>query len=482
MADFLARGTEIRDGVRISKKAASGERWQIYQTNCRNYVLAVSPDLCAKWEKAFDLSETLFKPEDKMKSCRILEGKANYLISSLNHGPFPDSAAQLEAFSLSFRQAKERGAMDAAKDAVYIEEYSLILPVEEEAPEMDKLYVHWISGGIDLGADSFDHISRVMSWIPRSNLKHCFELAGYTGFNTQEDEPGDTKYNTSKTKNDTADLRESPGRSRNDSEHRTIILEPADKGEFSLPGRPALEQFFRENIIEVVLHREAYERMGIPFPGATVLYGPPGSGKTYAVDRLAEYLGWERFDIDSGSIGSSYIHETSRKIAEVFSTAMDHAPSVLVIDEMEAFLSERSAGGSAANHHLEEVAEFLRKIPEAVDKGVLIFAMTNMIDSVDPAIIRRGRFDHMIKVDYATTEEMRAFLEKRLKELPTADDVEIEPLAERLDAHPMSDAAFVLKEAGRLAVRRELDEINNACLIDAANQLPKKETKRKIGF
>ena len=77
---------------------------------------------------------------------------------------------------------------------------------------------------------------------------------------------------------------------------------------------------------------------------------------------------------------------------------------------------------------------------------------------------------------------MRAFLEKRLKELPTADDVEIEPLAERLDAHPMSDAAFVLKEAGRLAVRRGLDEINNACLIDAANQLPKKETKRKIGF
>ena len=161
---------------------------------------------------------------------------------------------------------------------------------------------------------------------------------------------------------------------------------------------------------------------------------------------------------------------------------MDHAPSVLVIDEMEAFLSERSAGGSAANHHLEEVAEFLRKIPEAVDKGVLIFAMTNMIDSIDPAIIRRGRFDHMIKVDYATKEEMRAFLEKRLKELPTADDVEIEPLAERLDAHPMSDAAFVLKEAGRLAVRRELDEINNACLIDAANQLPKKEAKRKIGF
>ena len=480
--DFLARGTEIRDGVRISKKAASGEHWQIYETNCKSIVLAVSPDLCAKWEKTFDLSETLFKLEDQLNCCRILEGKADYLISSLSQGPFPDRAIQVEAFSLSFRQAKGRGAMNAAKDAIYIEEYSLILPVEEEAPEMDKLYVHWISGGIDLGADSFDHISRVMSWIPRDNLKRCFELAGYAVSEIQGEESGEIEYNTAKTKDDAVDLRERTGHSKTDSAQEEKIFLQKDKGEFSLPGRPALEQFFRENIIEVVLHREAYERMGISFPGATVLYGPPGSGKTYAVDRLAEYLGWERFEIDSGSIGSSYIHETSKKIAEIFSKAMEHAPSILIIDEMEAFLSERSASGSANNHHLEEVAEFLRKIPEAVDKGVLIFAMTNMIESIDPAIIRRGRFDHMVKVDYATKEEMRAFLEKRLKELPIAGDVEIESLAERLDAHPMSDAVFVLKEAGRLAVRRGLEEINNACLNDAVNQLPKKENKRKIGF
>ncbi|MBQ2390639.1 MAG: AAA family ATPase, partial [Clostridia bacterium] len=50
--------------------------------------------------------------------------------------------------------------------------------------------------------------------------------------------------------------------------------------------------------------------MGISFPGATILHGPPGCGKTYAVEKLAEYLGWKRFDIDSSSIASSFIHDT----------------------------------------------------------------------------------------------------------------------------------------------------------------------------
>lgn len=109
-------------------------------------------------------------------------------------------------------------------------------------------------------------------------------------------------------------------------------------------------------------------------------------------------MGWKRFDIDASSIASSYIHETSKKTSEVFKAAIDAAPSILVIDEMEAFLSDRSRV-TTGTHHIEEVAEFLRRIPEAISKGVLVFAMTNMIDAIDPAVLRRGRFDHMASAD-----------------------------------------------------------------------------------
>ena len=64
------------------------------------------------------------------------------------------------------------------------------------------------------------------------------------------------------------------------------VLVPAITESFTLIGRPELEQFFNDNIIDIVLHQEQYKRMGISFPGATSLYGPPGCGKTYAVEKL----------------------------------------------------------------------------------------------------------------------------------------------------------------------------------------------------
>ncbi|MBV5300638.1 MAG: AAA family ATPase [Methylococcales bacterium] len=121
-------------------------------------------------------------------------------------------------------------------------------------------------------------------------------------------------------------------------------------------------------------------------------------GKTFAVERLVDFLGWACFQIDASSVASPYIHETSKKVADVFDQAMNNAPSVLVIDEMEAFLADREMG--SGHHRVEEVAEFLRRIPEATKNQVLIIGMTNRIEMIDPAILRRGRFDHIIKVDF----------------------------------------------------------------------------------
>ena len=161
---------------------------------------------------------------------------------------------------------------------------------------------------------------------------------------------------------------------------------------------------------------------------------------------------------------------------------MDAAPSILVIDEMEAFLTDRGMAGPSGTHHVEEVAEFLRRIPEAISKGVLVFAMTNMIDSIDPAIRRRGRFDHIVEVKMATAEEIEALLVSKFAELPIESDVSPKAISKKLDSHPMSDINFVLKEAGRFAVKRNLDKINNECFESAINLLPKKKEDKKIGF
>jgi SpoVK/Ycf46/Vps4 family AAA+-type ATPase len=253
---------------------------------------------------------------------------------------------------------------------------------------------------------------------------------------------------------------------------------------FDLPGRPELTAFFNEHIVDIVRHQARYAALGIHFPGPFVLHGPPGCGKTFAIEQLTEFLGWPSFEINSASIASPYIHQTSKKISELFDAAIDAAPAVLVIDEMEAFLTDRDYG--SGTHHIEEVSEFLRRIPEASKASVLIVAMTNRLEMIDPAILRRGRFDHVLKVDFANELEIRAMMEKLLSALPTAADVSAAPLAAQLIGRPLSDVAFIVREGARLAARAGKDVVDQRDLLAALQSAPAREregqVKRRIGF
>jgi SpoVK/Ycf46/Vps4 family AAA+-type ATPase len=313
-----------------------------------------------------------------------------------------------------------------------------------------------------------------MSWLGASHLKDVVQAAG---FEVAEVIPLDRKSPTHSEKTKAA-----PANAKAEEAKRAA---PERNKVFELAGRPDLATFFNEYIIDIVLNRDRYKALGIEFPSAVVLHGPPGCGKTFAVDRLVDFLGWPSFQIDASSVASPYIHETSKKVAEVFDKAMQNAPSVLVIDEMEAFLADREMG--SGHHRVEEVAEFLRRIPEAVKNEVLILAMTNRVDMIDPAILRRGRFDHVIKVDFASEIEVQSLLDKLLSSLPKESNVDSKPLAHELAGRPLSDVAFVAREGARLAARSGKEGLDQASLLAALRTTPAREreggdTKRRIGF
>jgi SpoVK/Ycf46/Vps4 family AAA+-type ATPase len=249
--------------------------------------------------------------------------------------------------------------------------------------------------------------------------------------------------------------------------------EPAEAKVFRLPGRPQLEEFFNEHVIDIIFNSEKYQVLGIDFPSSIVLHGPPGCGKTFAVERLVKFIGWPSYSIDSNSVGSPYIHETSKKISEVFDKAIDGAPSVVVVDEMESFLSDRCSGSSSGLHHVEEVAEFLRRIPEAIKSKVLIIAMTNMIEMIDPAILRRGRFDHIVEVGMPAREEVASLVDSLLSKLPKADDLNVDKILNALTGKALSDSAFVIRETARLAAKAGKTELDQASIDAALNSLTK---------
>ena len=469
MTQYLSRGCEVAKDRRIRKMVAEGNDWQIYLTNVDSYVMAVTEALYERWVADFDLPDGVFDT-DTVQEYVIFKSTGNYLVSSLSAGPYPEDNQQIEAFSIAFKTFTKLFPDASLQGAVYIEEYSLLLPTIFDEFPVDRgiAYGQWLTGGVGISITSFDRISNLLPWVPKDVLADAAKKAGFeiTGNVERNDDAQGTGLTERKASEGGKPCRNGE----------------VPEEDFVLVGRPELERFFNENIIDVVRRREQYERMGIGFPGGTLLHGKPGCGKTFAVDRLAEYLGWPRYDIDANSVASPYIHDTSKKVGEVFKAAMDTAPSILVIDEMEAFLSKRSGFG-VADHHIEEVAEFLRRIPEAISKNVLVFAMTNMIDQIDPAILRRGRFDHIIEVKMASAEEIESMLLTEAQKLPIEDAVDFKRIASELEGRPLSDVSFVLREAGKSAIKQDKAFIDEECFNEALRQLPGSEKKRRpIGF
>jgi len=183
-------------------------------------------------------------------------------------------------------------------------------------------------------------------------------------------------------------------------------------------------------------------------------------------------------------VGSPYIHETSKKISGVFNNAIDSAPAVVVVDEMESFLSDRQSGGTSGLHHVEEVSEFLRRIPEANKNRVLVVAMTNLIDMIDPAILRRGRFDHLIKVDMPSRVEVTSLLDSLLSKLPRSKNLNLNGMLDALTGQALSDSAFVVHETARLAAKAGKTTIDQESIDLAIKMLTKTKEKKggRIGF
>ena len=473
---WLPVGYKLPDGAKARVAMFEGTNWQIFETEGNGRALVAHDELARRWIDTGLIDPGLFSSFDfgDQRLWAISCG-ASQLLCPVTEGRSPDTKAEALSFALALKATREIDPESALQDALYVEKISRLLPTYSISSRTDDDVVlgFWLTGGASVSAKSFRRLRQTMSWLGAGHLKDVVQAAG---FDVAEVIPADR-------------ARVLPSRSDAVPAERTDQKEAqADKKPpatvFELAGRPELAAFFNEHIVDIVLNRDRYKALGIGFPSAVILHGPPGTGKTFAVDRLVDFLGWPSFQIDASSVASPYIHETSKKVAQVFEKAMENAPSVLVIDEMEAFLADREMG--SGHHRVEEVAEFLRRIPEAAKNEVLIIAMTNRIDMIDPAIQRRGRFDHVVKVDFASEIEVRSLLDKLLSSLPREQDVDSQPLARELAGRPLSDVAFVVREGARLAARSRKERLDQASLLAAMHAAPAREreggAQRRIGF
>lgn len=435
----------LLNNMKLKAIIYENENYEIYQTSLNDSVLIVKDCLYDKW-----IVGNIFFNINPFKSISIDNEEFHYLKSKKNFqlNPIDNSGVLLprqKVLNFVFTLKQMRNVTSESMYAgIYIEEFGYILPTYSSNLSDDALLGYYFSG---------------------DESKHFSDGNNKTLFLTEEDFEKISELSGIDIK------------SKDNQVNKNVNY---DK-KFKLIGRPELEKFFNEHIINILREPERYKKLGIDFPSSIILYGPPGCGKTYAVDKLVEYLNLPKYEINSSSIASPYIHDTSKKISNIFNDAIKAAPSVVVIDEMESYLADRNNAGDSS-HKLEEVAEFLRQIQEANKNHVLIIAMTNMIDKIDPAILRKGRFDHHIEVGLPSVEEIESLFKFLIKDISVEKGINIAELSKKLKGKTLADVNFVIKEAALISGKNGLDEISLKSLDEVIDLMPKPQERRKIGF
>lgn len=244
------------------------------------------------------------------------------------------------------------------------------------------------------------------------------------------------------------------------------------KGLAKVAGMRELKELLIEEVVELIKNPSLYRRFGLTWPNGILLFGPPGCGKTYISRQLAEEMGFYFVELIPSDIASAYIHETTRRIRDVFRKAEKNAPAVVFIDELDAMVPVRSSLGGHQEYKSEEITEFLVQLNDCAKRKILVVTATNEPDKIDPAVLRTGRIDKIIFVGPPDEEARKALLEMYLYNRPVVRGFDLLNLSKKLEGYSCSDIKNLVDEAARLAVREKALNINELHFLKAIKRNP----------
>ncbi len=215
-------------------------------------------------------------------------------------------------------------------------------------------------------------------------------------------------------------------------------------------------------LVEIPLkHPEVFRHLGIEPPKGVLLYGPPGTGKTLLAKAVANESGAHFIAINGPEIMSKWYGESEARLREIFKEAEENAPAIIFIDEIDAIAPKR--GEVVGEVEKRVVAQLLSLMDGLESRGqVIVIAATNRPEAVDPALRRPGRFDREIYIGVPNKKGRKEILQIHTRNMPLADDVNLDKLAEATHGYVGADLAALAKEAAMNALRRFLPEIEKS--------------------
>mgnify|MGYP000889461670 CR=1 FL=1 len=208
-------------------------------------------------------------------------------------------------------------------------------------------------------------------------------------------------------------------------------------------------------IVDFLHDPEKYREIGAKLPKGALLVGPPGTGKTLLAKAVAGEANVPFFSIAGSEFVEMFVGRGAAKVRDLFKQANEKAPCIIFIDEIDTIGKKRDGQFSGGNDEREQTLNQLLTEMDGFDgsRGVVVLAATNRPDSLDPALLRPGRFDRRIPVELPDLQGRIDILKVHAKKIRLADGVDFAPIARMASGASGAELANIVNEAALRAVR-----------------------------
>jgi len=245
-------------------------------------------------------------------------------------------------------------------------------------------------------------------------------------------------------------------------------------------GMVDLKRLLITDVINPLKNPENFKKFKVSIPNGIILYGPPGCGKTFIVRKLAEELNYDFFEVKHSDLATPFIHGSVGNIGKAFEMAKQNAPAVLFFDEISGLVPNRKNLSESSSHKEEEINEFLMQLNDAAENGILVVGATNYIESIDPAILRPGRFDKKIYVPPPDFEARKELFKIGLSNRPYDKKIDFKQLAKITEGFTCADIIKdVVESAARIAANLNKILIDQTLLEEEIKRINPKTKKKK---
>ncbi len=240
-----------------------------------------------------------------------------------------------------------------------------------------------------------------------------------------------------------------------------------------------------EEVVEFLRDPERYRKLGAKIPKGVLLVGPPGTGKTLLAKAVAGEAGVPFYSISGSDFVEMYVGVGASRVRDLFETARKNPAAIIFIDEIDAVGRHRGAGLGGGHDEREQTLNQLLVEMDGFDgrESVIVIAATNRPDILDPALLRPGRFDRQVTVNYPDLRGREEILKVHSKGKPFENGVDLRKIAQTTVGFTGADLANLLNEAALIAARKRkmligMNDIEEASLKIIVG-VPKKSYKIK---